>query len=64
MALIPPAAAELVRNGHEVLLQSAAGVQTGYSDQDYIDVGVRIVADAQEVYRRGAGKTADPRAHE
>ena len=50
VALIPPAAAELVQNGHEVLLQSDAGVGTGYSDQDYIDVGVRIVADAQEVY--------------
>ncbi|MFP5350420.1 MAG: alanine dehydrogenase [Gammaproteobacteria bacterium] len=50
VALIPPAAAELVKDGHEVLLQSNAGNGSGYSDDDYRAVGVRIVSDARAVY--------------
>lgn len=50
VALIPPAAGELVHDGHEVLLQSGAGVGSGYSDDDYRHVGVRTVADARALY--------------
>ncbi len=50
VALIPPAAGELVESGHEVLIQSGAGVGSGYSDDDYRQVGVRIVDDARALY--------------
>jgi len=50
VALIPAAAAELVRHGHEVLLQSGAGVASGYSDDDYAQLGINIVPDAKSVY--------------
>ena len=50
VALIPPAAAELVQAGHEVLVQAGAGEASGYSDSQYTDAGVRIVPDAAGLY--------------
>ena len=50
VALIPAAAAELVRHGHEVCLQSGAGLGSGYSDEDYRNVGVHIIEDAAGLY--------------
>ncbi len=52
VALIPAAAAELVRAGHEVYLQSLAGLSTGYPDEAFTDVGVKIAPDAAELYGR------------
>ncbi|MBI3776987.1 MAG: alanine dehydrogenase [Gammaproteobacteria bacterium] len=50
VALIPPAAAELVAHGHDVSVQASAGVLSGYSDDSYRAVGVSILPDAQAVY--------------
>ena len=50
VALIPAAAAELVRHGHEVFIQSSAGILSGYSDETYDAVGVSVVADAKALY--------------
>ena len=50
VALIPAAAAELVRAGHEVLVQRGAGELSGYSDGDYERVGVRLLPDATTLY--------------
>ncbi|MCR4302074.1 MAG: alanine dehydrogenase [Sulfuricaulis sp.] len=50
VALIPPAVSDLVRNGHEVFIQSTAGVASGYPDEDYLRVGSRIVPDAAVLY--------------
>lgn len=50
VALIPPAAGEVVKAGHEVLLQSGAGEAAGYGDGEYRRVGVRIVPDAESLY--------------
>lgn len=50
VALVPEAAAALVRAGHEVLLQAGAGILTGYSDEDFDSCGVRIVPDASALY--------------
>ena len=50
VALIPAAAAELVRHGHEVCLQSGAGLGSGYSDEDYRNVGIHIIEDAAGLY--------------
>ncbi len=52
VALVPPAAAELVRRGHEVFLQSGAGVLTGYPDEVFTSVGVKIADDAADLYAR------------
>ena len=50
VALIPPAVAELVKHGHEVLIQSSAGVASGYPDEDYRRAGAQIVPDAAALY--------------
>ncbi len=50
VALVPAAVAEVIRSGHEVVLQSGAGDATGYSDADFESVGVGILPDAESVY--------------
>lgn len=50
VALIPDAAAQLVKLGHTVFIQSQAGVLSGYSDEDYENAGIKIVQDAQSLY--------------
>jgi alanine dehydrogenase len=50
VALVPAACGDLVRADHEVLVQSGAGLKSGFSDADFERVGVRIVADAAAVY--------------
>lgn len=52
VALTPSAAGELVRNGHEVWLQSGAGVASGYADADYATLGVKILPEATAIYER------------
>ena len=51
VALIPEAAAQLVFLGHEVSIQSQAGVISGYSDDDYLNLGVKVLPDAQSLYK-------------
>ncbi len=50
VALVPEAAAELVAQGHRVLLQAGAGEASGYPDEAYRRHGVAIVADAEALY--------------
>jgi alanine dehydrogenase len=53
VALVPAAAADLVRRGHEVFIQSGAGEKSGFSDQAYVDEGIKIAADAAALYEAG-----------
>lgn len=50
VALIPAAAGELVRRGHEVFVEQGAGVASGYADDEYEAVGVRLQPDAAALY--------------
>ena len=50
VALIPSAVSELVRHGHEVFIQSTAGVASGYLDEDYQSAGAQIAPDAAALY--------------
>lgn len=52
VALIPSAVSELTGRGHEVYVQSGAGVASGYPDQDYRRAGAQVVPDAQTLYAR------------
>ena len=49
-ALVPAAAGDLVKRGHEVWLEKDAGVRSGYSDADYEALGVGIAPDAAALY--------------
>ncbi len=46
IALVPAGAEALVSHGHEVFIQSGAGVGSGFEDADYEAVGAKIVPDA------------------
>ncbi len=50
VALIPDAAAHLVRQGHRVYVQQDAGQLSGYPDDDYRKVGVEVLPDATSLY--------------
>ena len=50
VGLTPEAVRELVHHGHEVLVQSSAGIGIGADDAAYETAGARIAADAQAVF--------------
>lgn len=50
VGLTPAAAAEVIGHGHEVIVQSGAGLGSGFADGDYTAVGARIASDAPAVF--------------
>jgi alanine dehydrogenase len=50
VGLVPAGVGELVRNGHQVMVQSGAGAGIGYTDDAYQNAGAEIVADAKAVF--------------
>jgi alanine dehydrogenase len=54
VALVPAAAADLVRRGHEVFIQAGAGEKSGFSDEAYSKVGVKLVPDAPRCTTRAS----------
>jgi alanine dehydrogenase len=53
VALVPAACADLVRRGHEVWLEKDAGVKSGFADEAYTAIGVRIAPDAAALFDKG-----------
>jgi alanine dehydrogenase len=52
VALLPSGTNELTKHGHSVLVETNAGLGSGYSDQDYIKAGAEIVEQAKDVFAR------------
>lgn len=52
VALTPAGVAELVKNGHQVLIQKGAGSGSGFEDSEYLSVGASLGNSIQEVYER------------
>src|SRR5262245_43521814 len=50
VALVPAACADLVRRGHDVFVQSGAGLKSGFRDEEYASVGVKVVPTAKKLY--------------
>ncbi len=50
VALVPAAVAQLVTEGHSVLVEQGAGVQSGYDDTRYRAAGAELLADAAALY--------------
>ncbi|MEZ0607037.1 alanine dehydrogenase [Fibrella sp. WM1] len=50
IALTPEAVAILVRNGHEVIVETGAGIGAKFSDSDYSEAGAQIAKSPKEVY--------------
>lgn len=41
---------DYVKAGHKVLIESSAGIGSGFSDQEYINAGAQIISSAKEVW--------------
>jgi alanine dehydrogenase len=50
VGMTPNAAREAVAHGHEVLIETNAGIGSGFPDSDYIEAGAIIIQTAQEVF--------------
>ncbi|MGZ4961860.1 MAG: alanine dehydrogenase [Limisphaerales bacterium] len=52
VALLPSAAYQLVKRGHQVIVEKNAGAGIGYLDSEYEKAGAKIVADHKEVFAK------------
>lgn len=52
VALLPSAAYQLTRRGHTVIVERAAGVGSGYADEEYTAGGAELVDSHSEVFER------------
>lgn len=50
VALTPAGAAELTKRGHHVYVQATAGNGSGFSDEDYLSAGAKMLPTIEEVY--------------
>jgi alanine dehydrogenase len=52
VALLPSAAYQLIKRGHEVVVERGAGVGSGYPDADYDQAGAMLVSDHGTVFEK------------
>lgn len=50
VGLVLAACADLVRQGHEVCVETGAGLASGHSDEDYTRAGARVLPGAADLY--------------
>ncbi len=50
--LSPSGVSFMVEKGHEVYLQAGSGLRSGYSNEDFIDLGAQVVFTKEEVFGR------------
>ena len=50
VGMTPNAAREAVAHGHQVLVETGAGVGSGFADADYVAAGARIADTAEQVF--------------
>lgn len=66
VGLTPSGVRELTAHGHQVLVQSQAGLAIGFADEQYLQAGAKIVAHADEVFAKAEMiiKVKEPQAAE
>jgi alanine dehydrogenase len=66
VGMTPDAAREAVAHGHEVLVETKAGIGAGFSDADYVAAGASIIGTADEVFAKAdmIVKVKEPQAVE
>ena len=52
VALLPSAAYQLAQRGHRLLVETGAGVGSGYSDEEYVAAGAELIGSHAEVFER------------
>ena len=60
VALVPEAVALLVAHGHQVLVETKAGFEAQFSDNDYSESGARIVYDRRQVFQANIVLKVEP----
>ena len=50
VAMMPGGVGQMVESGHQVLVQSGAGEESGFSDSQYEGVGARIVPGGEDAW--------------
>lgn len=51
VALTPAGAFEMTKRGHEVYVQKTAGVGSGFSDNEFIKAGAKILPTIEDIYK-------------
>ena len=51
VALVPQSVGLLIANGHKVVVETGAGINANFSDNDYSEAGAEIAYDTQEIYK-------------
>ncbi|PQZ53596.1 alanine dehydrogenase [Bacillus sp. MYb209] len=52
VAMTPAGAVHLVHNGHEVFVQKGSGVGSGFTDEEYVQAGAKLVETAEEAWNQ------------
>jgi len=52
VALLPSAAYQLIKHGHQVLVQRGAGIGSGFGDDEYAHAGAVLIEGAKEIFER------------
>ena len=53
VSITPPAVDALVSKGHQIIIETQAGVGSGISNEDYTSAGAILAPDAKTVYQKG-----------
>ncbi|MDB6023414.1 MAG: alanine dehydrogenase [Pedosphaera sp.] len=52
VALLPSAAYQLIKRGHQVLVERGAGIGAGYPDADYEQAGATLMSDHRAIFEK------------
>ncbi|PFE14487.1 MULTISPECIES: alanine dehydrogenase [Bacillus cereus group] len=52
VAMTPAGAVHLIQNGHEVFVQKGAGLGSGFTDEEYVQAGAKLVETAEEAWNQ------------
>lgn len=50
VAIVPGGVAQLTASGHQLFIETTAGIDSGFSDADYLAAGAEIVKDARDAW--------------
>jgi alanine dehydrogenase len=66
VGLVPASVRELTNRGHEVFIETNAGIGIGMTDDDYISAGAQILGDARSIFDKAemVVKVKEPQAVE
>ncbi len=66
VGLTPNAAGEAIAHGHKVIVETQAGMGSGFTDDDYRAIGAEVLGTAEEVFARAdmIVKVKEPQAVE